>query len=141
MKFVENFEAAPMNTEELAIRDLIARWHSATAAGDVDTILGLMADDAVFLVAGQPPMEGRSAFERALRQVLAGHRIESTGNVLEVEVCGSLAYAWTHLTVRVVPLTGRDAMVRTGSALSVLRKQPDGPWVLTRDANLLARAS
>ena len=51
-----------MNTEEQAIRDLVASWHRATAAGDVDTVLGLMADDVVFLVPGQPPMKGRSSF-------------------------------------------------------------------------------
>ena len=130
-----------MHTDEQAIRDLVARWHSATAEGDVDTVLGLMAEDAVFLVAGQPPMEGRSAFERALRGVLAGHRIVSTGEVQEVEVSGNLAYAWSNLTVQVVPLAGGHATVRRGSALSILRKQPDGSWVLSRDANLLAQAS
>ena len=43
-----------MNADERAIRYLVALWHSATAAGDVDTVLGLMDEDVVFLVAGQP---------------------------------------------------------------------------------------
>jgi uncharacterized protein (TIGR02246 family) len=129
-----------MNADEKAIRDVIARWHRATGAGDVDTILGFMAEDAVFLVAGQPPMKGRAAFERGLRQVLAEHRVESSGEVQEVEVSGDLAYSWTHLTVKVIPRKGGNAMVRSGSALSVFRKQPNGSWVLTRDANLLAPA-
>jgi uncharacterized protein (TIGR02246 family) len=80
-----------MNTDEQAISDLIALWHRATAAGDVDTVLSLMAEDAVFLV-GQPPMRGRDAFERGLRGLLTQHRIESTGDVQELEVSGSLAY-------------------------------------------------
>jgi len=130
-----------VNTEEQAIRDLVARWHSATAAGDVDTVLGLMADDVVFLVPGQPPMKGRSSFERRLRALLTQHRIESTGEVREVEVSGSLAYCWTDLNVRVVPLSGGEAKVRSGSALSILRKQATGSWVLARDANLLAPTS
>lgn len=130
-----------MNTEEQAIRDLVARWHRATAAGDVDTVLGLMADDIVFLVPGQPPMKGRSSFERGLRALLTQHRIESTGEVREVEVSGSLAYCWTDLNVRVVPLLGGNAKVRSGSALSILRKQATGSWVLARDANLLAPTS
>lgn len=70
-----------MSTDEQAIRNLVALWHSATASGDVDTILGLMAEDVVFLVAGQPPMRGRSSFERGLRGLLTQHRIESTGDV------------------------------------------------------------
>jgi hypothetical protein len=32
-----------MSNDEQAIRDLVALWHSATAKGDVDTVLGLMA--------------------------------------------------------------------------------------------------
>ena len=130
-----------MNTEEQAIRDLVARWHRATAAGDVDTVLDLMADDVVFLVPGQPLMKGRSSFERGLRTLLTQHRIESTGEVREVEVSGGLAYCWTDLKVRIVPLTGGKGEVRSGSALSILHKQASGSWVLTRDANLLAPAS
>jgi uncharacterized protein (TIGR02246 family) len=130
-----------MSSDEQAIRDRVALWHRATAAGDVDTILGLMAEDVVFLVAGQPPMRGRDAFEHGLRGLLIQHRIESTGEVQEVEVSGSLAYSWTNLTVRVVPLSGGDATVRRGSALSIFRKQSNGSWVLIRDANLLSPAS
>ena len=129
-----------MSADEQAIRDLVARWHKATAAGDVDTILGLMAEDVVFLVRGKPPMKGRGAFEQGLRALLAQHRIESTGDVREVEVSGNLAYCWTDLKVRVVPLAGGSGQSRSGSALSVLRKQANGSWVLTRDANLLAQA-
>lgn len=55
-----------MNADEQAIRNLVAQWHRATAAGDVDTVLGLMDEGAVFLVAGRPPMKGRSTFEKGL---------------------------------------------------------------------------
>ena len=131
-----------MNTDEQAIRNLVSRWHSATAAGDVDTILGLMAEDVVFLVPGKPAMHGRSAFEQGLRALLASHRVESTGEIQEIEVSGDLAYCWTQLTVRIVALAGAgDAPVRTGSTLSIFRKLPSGAWVLARDANLLPAGS
>ncbi|MSR58377.1 MAG: SgcJ/EcaC family oxidoreductase [Planctomycetaceae bacterium] len=103
--------------------------------------MGLIAEDVVFLVAGQPPMRGRSAFESGLRGLLTKHRIESTGDIQEVEVSGSLAYCWSILTVRIVPLAGGNAMVRAGSAVSILRKQVGGQWVVVRDANLLAVVS
>jgi uncharacterized protein (TIGR02246 family) len=89
-----------MSSDEHAIRRLVALWHSATAVGDVKTVLSLMADDVAFLVAGHPPMRGRSTFERGLRGLLAHHRIESTSDVQEVDVSGTLAYCWTNLTVR-----------------------------------------
>src|SRR5687768_6163878 len=130
-----------MTKDEQAIRDLVALWHSATAKRDVDTVLGLMAEDVVFLVPGRPPMEGRRAFESGLRALLADHRIESSGVVREVEVSGTLAYCWTDLKVRVLPLAGGGAKERSGSTLSILRRQGDGSWLLGRDANLLPPAA
>jgi uncharacterized protein (TIGR02246 family) len=126
-----------MNADEQAIRDL-ALWHVATAAGDVNTVLGLMAEDVVFLVGGQPAIRGRDSFERGLRGLLTQHRIESTGEVQEIEVSRTLAYCWTMLKVRVIPLTGGSATVRAGSALSIFRKQSNGSWVMVGDANLLS---
>ena len=130
-----------MSSDEQAIRDLVALWHSATAASDVDTVLGLIAEDAIFLVAGRPPMRGRSSFESGLRGLLATHRTESTGEVQEVKVSGDLAYCWTELTVRIVSQSGGTPATRAGSALSVLRKQASGSWVVVRDANMLPPAS
>ena len=130
-----------MSADEQAIRDLVASWHRATATGDVDTVLKLMADDVVFLVAGHPPMRGRSSFERGLRGLLSQNRIDSTGEIQEIAVSGDLAYCWSALTVRVTPLAGGTATVRTGNALSILRKQSNGSWVVVRDANMLSVAS
>jgi uncharacterized protein (TIGR02246 family) len=129
-----------MTTDEHAIRDIVARWHSATAAGDVDTVLGLMTDDVVFLVAGRPPMRGRDAFERGLRGLLTQHRIESSGEIREIGISGSLAYCWSELSVRVIPISGGHTTTRAGDALSILRKQADGSWRVARDANLLVQA-
>ena len=127
-----------MSTDEAAIRDLVALWHSATAKGDVDTVLGLMAADVVFLVPGKEPMRGRGAFEQSLGGLLKQHRIESSAEIQEIEVAGSLAYSWTKLKVQVFPLAGGSAMVREGSTLSILRKESEGTWVMIRDANMLA---
>jgi uncharacterized protein (TIGR02246 family) len=109
-----------MNKDEQSIRSLVNTWHSATAAGDVEAVLKLMTEDVVFLVAGQPPMKGRSTFEKGLRGLLQSHRVESTSEIQEVEVSGTLAYCWSVLTVQVTSKTGGKPMVRTGSALSIL---------------------
>ena len=99
-----------MNTEEQAIRRLVAQWHSATAAGDVETVLGLMAEDVVFLVPGQAPMKGRSTFETGLRGLLTSHRLESTSDIQEVYVSGDLGYCWSLLPCasRLCPLGMRS---------------------------------
>jgi uncharacterized protein (TIGR02246 family) len=130
-----------VSTDDQAIRNVVATWHRATATGDVDTVLTLMGEDVVFLVAGHPPMRGRSSFERGLRGLLSQYPIESTSEVQEIQASGDLAYCWNALTVCVTPIAGGDTNVRSGNALSILRRQPNGSWVVVRDANILSEAS
>jgi uncharacterized protein (TIGR02246 family) len=127
-----------MNADEQAIRGLVGQWHTAMAVADVEAVLRLMSEDVVFLVTGQPAMRGRSTFEKGLRGLLASHTVASTYEIQEVDVSGDLAYCWTVLDVRITPKTGGNAVRRTGSALTVLRKQGTGSWAVVRDANLLA---
>jgi uncharacterized protein (TIGR02246 family) len=127
-----------MTKDEKAIRDLIGLWHDASRGGDVESVLRLMSEDVVFLVAGKEPMGGRLAFEHTLRELLASHRIESTGAVQEVRVSGDMGYAWSFLNVSMTPLAGGETSKRSGNVLSIFHRQSDGSWLLTRDANLLA---
>ena len=77
-----------MHRDGKAIRDLVEIWMRASLANDLETVLGLMSDDVVFLGSGRPPMRGKNAF----------------------------AVATT----------------------SVDERQPNGKWVIMRDANMLA---
>jgi uncharacterized protein (TIGR02246 family) len=126
-----------MSTDEQAIRELIAEWHRATIAGEVERVAPLMAEDVVFLTAGNPPMKGRATFEEGLRTILKTHRLESKGDIQELQISGDLAYCWNQLTVKITSRAGGDGMMRSGAVLSVFRKRPDGSWVLFRDANLI----
>ena len=123
-----------MSDDERAIREAIATWMRASAEGDTETVLSLMADDVVFFVAGRPPF-GKEEFAAA-QGGLAGTRIEGTSNVREVIVSGDWAFCSTDLTVVMTPADGAP-MRRSGNTLSVFRRLPDGRWVLARDANLL----
>lgn len=125
-----------MSPDERAIRDVISTWLSASAAGDNERVLSLMSDDVVFLVAGRS--FGKEEFS-AGQNALATHRIEATSEVREVVVSGELAYARTELTVTMTPLAGGASVRRNGPTLSIFRRDARGQWVLTRDANLLAR--
>ena len=123
-----------MSEDERAIREAIATWLRASGEGDTETVLGLMADDVVFFVAGRPPF-GKEEFAAA-QQGLAGARIEATSNVREVRVSGDWASCSTDLTVVMTPADG-EPVRRSGNTLSVFQRLSDGRWVLSRDANLL----
>jgi len=126
-----------MASDEQQIRDLVATWMSATKAGDIATVLSLMTDDVVFLVAGQQPF-GKEHFAAAMKPANAGipmPKIDGHSEIQEVRVAGDLAYMWSRLTVDVTMPDGK-VMKRAGNTLSVFRKSA-GRWQLARDANLL----
>jgi len=120
--------------DEQQIRDLVATWMSATKSGDVATVLSLMTEDVVFLVAGQPPF-GKQKFAETMKSTPGGLVIEGRSEIQEIRISGDWAWLWTRLAVDVTPPGGKP-MRRAGHTLSVLRKK-DGQWRLARDANLL----
>jgi uncharacterized protein (TIGR02246 family) len=112
---------------------------TATRNGDLATVLDLMTDDVVFLVAGQAPF-GKQQFAAAMQPSAPGvalPRIDGRSEIQEIHVAGDLAYMWAKLIVEVTPPGGAPAMKRAGHTLSILRKA-NGRWRLARDANLLA---
>lgn len=124
--------------DQRAIRQLVAEWMAATRRGDTEAVLNLMTDDAVFLVAGQPPM-GKAAFKAAAGSPTSERpAFEAVSDIKEIHVDGDLAYMLAHLTVTVTPPHGGAAVKRAGHTLTVLRKI-GGRWRLARDANLLVK--
>ena len=130
-----------MPSDEQQIRDVIATWMSATKAADLETVLGLMAEDVVFLVPGRLPMKGKAQFAEASRALSkqGAPQFDGHSEIQEIEVVGDRAFAWAKLTVVVTPPQG-PAMTRAGYTLSVFRKE-NNRWVLARDANMLAPVS
>lgn len=128
------------SSDEQQIRDLVATWMAATKAGDVAAVLDLMTDDAVFLVAGQPPF-GKEKFAESMKAPIGQPRarIDGHSEIQEIHVSGDTAYAWAKLRVDVTP-PGGAPIRRAGHTLTVFRKT-GGTWRLARDANLLAKTA
>ena len=129
-----------MNRDEQAIRDLVATWMEASARGDLPTVLALMAEDVVFLAPGRPPMRGKEEFAAASRAMEGQQRMTSTAEIQEVRVFGEWAYCWNQLSLEVQPVAGGAPIRLSGPALSVLRREPNGRWVIVRDANMVTPA-
>jgi uncharacterized protein (TIGR02246 family) len=126
--------------EKQKIRDVIETWMRTLTDGDVDRVLSLMAEDVVFLLPGLEPMRGRDAFAAASRSMTGKVRFEGKPNIQEIHIAGNYAFVWNYLDVKVTPLPDGPTKRRAGNILSVFRKEPDGRWVLFRDANMLVAA-
>ena len=128
-----------MENDEAQVRQVVQTWMDATRAGDIETVLGLMTDDVVFLVTGRRPMIGKAAFAAAAATPPGAPRPQFDGasDIREIRVIGDHAYLWSELTVTVRPPGGAAPIVRTGHTLTIFRKE-GGRWLLARDANMLA---
>ena len=126
-----------MGSDERAIRELHSTWIDAVNAGDLVRLLSLMADDVVFLNPGQAPF-GRDGFSANFSAAHQQVRIRCSSELEEVVVSGEIAYTRSRDALSVTPRAGGEAMQLAGHRLTVYRKQPDGRWLLARDAHTLS---
>ena len=125
-----------MPDDERAIRELVQTWLAASQKGDLQTVLGLMADDVIFMLPGQNPF-GKEAFAASFKG-LNGVRFEMSSDIKEIKVLADWGYLRNYLEVTMTPRDGGASVRRSGYTLTILRKESDGRWLLARDANLLA---
>jgi uncharacterized protein (TIGR02246 family) len=131
-------EASVMTADERAIRGVVEKWLAASRSGDVETVLGLMSEDVIFMVPGQKPF-GKKEFAAASAKIRE-FKFEGSGNIEELQVLGDWAYLRNYLEISMTAPNG--ALVRrSGYTLTILRKQPDGRWQLARDANLVTASN
>jgi uncharacterized protein (TIGR02246 family) len=124
-----------MSQDKRAIRELVEKWMAASRTGNIAGVLTLMADDIVFMVPGREPF-GKEAFAKA-SQGMKDFKFDGKADIRELEVHGDWAYLRNFIEVTITP-PGGAPMRRSGYTLSILRKQPSGEWLLTRDANLVS---
>lgn len=123
-----------MSEDERAIRELVDEWLRATIAGDGEKVLGLMTDDAVFMVPDEEPF-GKAEFAAAF-EGMKDAQVNGTSEIKEIQVLGDWAFARNYMEMS-LQAPGYGTTRRTGYALTLFRKDPDGHWRLAREANLL----
>jgi uncharacterized protein (TIGR02246 family) len=126
-----------MGPDERAIREVHSIWIDAVNAGDLVRLLTLMADDVVFLNPGRAPV-GRDGFSAVFPAAHEQARIRCRSELEEVVVVGEVAYTRSRDSLSVIPLAGGEATQLAGHRITVYRKQPDGRWLLARDAHTLS---
>ena len=120
--------------DKQAIRDMVHTWLEASKRGDSTTLLKLLADDVVFITPGREPF-GKEAFA-AQDDQMKDMNMEADIDIKEIEVAGSWAWMRSFLKVSFTP-TGSTPSKMSGHILTVLQKQPNGQWVIKRDANFV----
>jgi len=128
-----------MGSDERAIREVHAAWIDAVNTGDLARLLSLMADDVVFLNPGRPPF-GRDGFPAGFSTAHQQSRIRCISELEEVAVVREIAYTLCRDSLSVTPRAGGATTELTGHRITIYRRQPDGRWLLARDAHTLSPA-
>ena len=131
-------------SDEQAIRQVHSTWIEAVNTGNLVRLLSLMADDCLFLNPGRAPL-GRDEFSAVFPAAHKQSSIRCISELEEVVVVGEVAYTRARDSLSVTPLAGpkstqEETMQLAGHRLTIYRKQPDGRWLLARDANALSPA-
>ena len=126
-----------MGSDERRIREVHSTWINAVNAGDLVRLLTLMADDVVFLNPGHAPL-GRAGFSANFSAAHQQVRIRCSSELEEVVVIGEVAYTRSRDALSVTPRAGGEMTQLAGHRITVYRKQPDGRWLLARDAHTLS---
>jgi len=126
-------------SDEQQIRQIVAEWFMHTQTGNVEAVLELMTDDAIFLTPGNAPMS-KQAFASASRATSSGKlpTLKGSQDIQEIQVFGEWAYMWSKLTIVISFPDTKPPITRSGNTLTIFQKQ-NNKWRLARDANMLVR--
>lgn len=135
--------AAVMNAtqdDKRAIREMVDRWLEASKRGDTATLLNLLADDVLFITPGSEPF-GKKEFAGSNQDQANDMKMEAADiDIKEIKVAGEWAWMRSFLRVTFTRSEG-DPMKLSGHILTILQRNPDGNWVIKRDANFVAPES
>ena len=129
-----------MTSDEQAVRAVHATWMAAVNDGDLVSLLALMTADVVFLGPGQEPF-GRDVFGPHFSAAHERCRIHCISELEEVTVVGEVAYTRCRDSLSVTPRADGDSVALAGHRITVYRQQPDGRWLLARDAHTLSHVA
>ena len=121
----------------LAIRAVFESWYRAMEDGDVDRLISLVSDDVIVKPPDAAPIAGKNSLRQALGAFLETHSETVDYDIQESEVCGQLAFSRILERATILPRTGGATAVVSGIHLTILRRQPDGEWLIARDISSL----
>ena len=120
--------------DKQVIRESVATWLTASKKGDLSTMLGLLADDVLFIVPGKEPF-GKEEFAAANQAQMKDVEMDAVIDIKEIEVAGQ--WAWMRSFLKITFMHEGKAAKHSGHILTVWQQNSEGRWVIKRDANFV----
>lgn len=130
---------APPDTraaDEAAIRAVNDDFRKIWAAPDAAKLASYYPEDAVFLDAGFPVVQGRAGVQK-LYEAYLQQKVQNEWTITKIEVArsGDLAYQWGTGTVTIQDKKGKPVEMKY-KYVTVLKKQADGSWKFAVDTTI-----
>ena len=125
----------PVDTanEERAINAVRDREIRALSSGVADSLVAVLAADAVVMPPNEPTLTGADAirtwYENTIREFSAEGRYTNA----QVTVVGDWAIEHYDGVMRLTPRAGGPPMEQQMKGIHVYRRQPDGTWRIAQD--------
>jgi len=113
------------------IQALEAELEAQVVTSDFEMISGVLDDSIVLMPPSQGDIVGKGQVGEWLNAWEALPFKTYAQTVESVVGCGDLAYVKTSYAVSVAPLGAAELISDSGRGLQILRKRPDGTWVIT----------
>jgi ketosteroid isomerase-like protein len=124
------YQSSEPGAASLPDRRVLDSHMRAQLAGDWAAAAAFMAEDAVSMPANQPALEGRAAW-LAWVESYDFEVIELSYEAVEIDGRADLAYLRGRYSGAYSAEGSAEPIRVTGKFLWVLRKQPDGEWLVT----------
>jgi len=126
-----------MTTDDrLQLAEVLARIQSAENRGDADSLVDLLAEDAVIMAPDFPVQEGKPACAAFVTAVLADLHTHFDRDVsyvsAEVRVLGSYAFDRGSFSFTVTPRSCGEPASATGRYMFLYARDAAGSWKLAR---------
>lgn len=126
--------AANSAAETNGINDLRAKYAGAMAASDAAALAALFTDNAVTMPDHHAAIEGRAAIQQNFMDQFAQMGMNIQILPVDTEINGETAYERGTWTMTIVPkAAGSQPMKQNGKYIVILKKQPNGSWLIQND--------
>jgi ketosteroid isomerase-like protein len=126
--------AADTSASDAAAHQAHKAYVTAINSNNIDSLLGMLTEDVVFMAPNEKPYVGKHAVRPWLEGYLAAYKTRWDKPVQEFVVNGEWAFERYSYTSTETPRAGGETIVGTGWGLVVYHRDPDGKWRVARDA-------
>jgi uncharacterized protein (TIGR02246 family) len=124
--------ARDVKADLAAIARLRDEYVAAHNAGDVDRLMALWAEDAIFMPADEPNIFGKAAIREHIQKILDQIPAQVALSLEETRVADDWAFDRGIETVTMGSGASGESVTMRVKYICILQRQPDGSWKFAR---------